>query len=91
MKKLSPKTHMYIANILMFTAVVYNLVDMVINGLDIKLVPTLISIVVMAVGIVWRYTLVKCPHCGDKFKGIHKDLPNRCPNCNGRLDNKPEE
>ena len=90
MKKLTPKTHLTIANLLMGAAVVYNLVDMVINGLNIKWIPTLISIGVMAVGIVWRYTLVKCPHCGDKFKGIHNKLPDRCPNCNGRLDKMPE-
>ena len=84
MKKLSPKAHMYIANILMFTAVVYNLVDMVINGLDIKLVPTLVSIAVMAVGIVWRYTLVKCPHCGCKLNES-KTIPSKCPNCQETL------
>ena len=91
MKKLTPKVHLSIANTLMCAAVVYNMVDMIVNGLDIKLIPTLISIVVMAVGVVWRYTMVKCPHCGDKFKGIHTKLPDRCPLCDGRLDKMPEE
>lgn len=90
MKKLTPKTHMTIANLLMGAGVVYNLVDMVVMGMSLRLWPTVISIALVAAGAVWRYTLVKCPHCGDKFKGMHTSLPARCPNCNGRLDKMPE-
>lgn len=90
MKKLTPKVHMTIANVLMGAGVVYNLADMVINGMTLKWVPTIIAVALVAAGAVWRYTLVKCPHCGDKFKGIHSNLPDRCPNCNERLDKLPE-
>ena len=90
MKKLTPKTHMTIANLLMGAGVVYNMVDMVVMGMSLRLWPTVISIALVAAGAVWRYTLVKCPHCGDKFKGMHTSLPVRCPNCNGRLDKMPE-
>lgn len=90
MKKLTPKVHMTIANVLMGGGVVYNLIDMVVKGMDIRLWPTVISVVLVAAGAVWRYTLVKCPHCGDKFKGIHTKLPDRCPTCNERLDKLPE-
>ena len=86
MKKLSPKVHLYIANLLMSIGVIYNLVDMMICGISLRLVPTLISIGLVAIGLVWRYTMVKCPHCGDRFKGIHKNLPDTCPNCNEPLD-----
>ena len=90
MKKLTPKVHMLIANLLMGGGVVYNLVDMIVKGMSLRLVPTIISVVLVAAGAVWRYTLVKCPHCGDKFKGIHNKLPERCPVCNERLDKLPE-
>ena len=90
MKKLTPKTHMLIANLLMGGGVAYNLIDMVVNGMELKWIPTIIAVVLVAAGAVWRYTLVKCPHCGDKFKGIHNKLPERCPTCNERLDKLPE-
>lgn len=91
MKKLTPKTHMTIANVVMGAGVVYNLIDMVVYGMELRWVPTIVSVVLVAAGAVWRYTMVKCPHCGDKFKGIHSKLPDRCPNCNGRLDKMPEQ
>ena len=90
MKKITPKTHMTIANIAMGAGVVYSLADMLINGMELRWLPTVISVALVAAGYVWRLTMVKCPHCGDKFKGIHNKLPNRCPNCNGRLDKMPE-
>ena len=71
MKKLTPKVHMTIANVLMGSGVVYNLIDMVVNGMDLRWIPTTVSVALVAAGAVWRYTLVKCPQCGDKFKGIH--------------------
>ncbi len=91
MKKITPKIHMTISNLLMGAGVVYNLADMVINGMTLRWIPTVVSVALVAGGYVWRLLLVKCPHCGDKFKGIHNKLPNRCPNCNGRLDKMPEE
>lgn len=91
MKKLTPKTHMTIANVLMGAGVVFDLGDMIINGMTLRLWPTVIAVSLVAAGAVWRYTMVKCPHCGDKFKGIHNKLPDRCPNCNGRLDKMPED
>ena len=91
MKKLTPKTNMTIANLVMGAGVIYNLVDMILFGMDtFRWIPMVISIVVVGAGYAWRLTMVKCPHCGDKFKGIHNKLPDRCPNCNGRLDKMPE-
>lgn len=91
MKKLTPKVHMLIANLLMGAGVVYCMIDMLMFGMTLRLWPTIICVALVAAGAVWRYTLVKCPHCGDKFKGIHNKLPDRCPNCNGRLDKMPEK
>lgn len=91
MKKLTPKVHMTIANVLMGGGVVYNLIDMVVNGMDLRWVPTIVSVVLVAAGAVWRYTLVKCPYCGDKLKSFQTKLPDRCPTCNERLDKLPEE
>ena len=90
MKKLTPKVNMTIANVLMGGGVVYNLIDMVVNGLELRWVPTIVSVVLVAAGAVWRYTMVKCPHCGDKFKDCQTKLPDRCPTCNERLDKLPE-
>ena len=90
MKKLTPKVHMTIANLLMGAGVVYCLIDMIMYGMELRLWPTIITLVLAGTGYAWRLIFVKCPHCGDKFKGIHNKLPNRCPNCNGRLDKMPE-
>ena len=90
MKKLTPKTNMLIANLLMGAGVVYSLIDMLVFGMELRWLPTTIAVVLVGAGAAWRYTMVKCPHCGDKFKGIHNTLPDRCPNCNGRLDKLPE-
>ena len=91
MKKLTPKVNMFIANLLMGAGVVYCTADMILLGMDLRWVPTIISVVLVAAGYTWRLTMVKCPHCGDKFKGIHTKLPDRCPTCNERLDKLPEQ
>lgn len=90
MKKLTPKVHMTIANLLMGAGVTYCTIDMMMFGIELRWLPTIISVALVGVGYAWRLILVKCPHCGDKFKGIHSKLPNRCPNCNGRLDKMPD-
>lgn len=90
MKKLTPKTHMFIANLLMGGGVAYCTIDMLMLGMDLRWVPTIVSVALVAAGYAWRLTMVKCPHCGDKFKGIHTKLPERCPTCNERLDKLPE-
>ena len=91
MKKLTPKVNMTIANLLMGAGVVYYTIDMIVYGMEvIRWIPAVIAVVLVGAGAAWRYTMVKCPHCGDKFKGIHNKLPARCPNCNSRLDKLPE-
>ena len=93
MKKLTTKQNMWIANVLMGAGVIYNLYDLYVNGYELKPIPTIVSVTLVVVGAVWRYVLVKCPHCGCKLPGIHTvgKLPGRCPECNGRLDKLPEK
>ena len=91
MKKLTAKQNMTVANVLMGTGVVINLIDMIQNPTQIKPVPVIIAVVLVAIGAVWAYVFVKCPHCGDKLKGCRNKMPERCPVCNGRLDKLPEE
>lgn len=91
--KLTAQQNQNIANVVMFTGVLINLWDIMQNGLEIKLVPILLAVVLVGVGAVYQWLFVRCPHCGDKLKGLKNKtkLPERCPNCNGRLDRLPKE
>jgi hypothetical protein len=91
MKKLTAKQNMTVANTLMCIGVAINLVDMIRNPNTLRPVPVIAAIVLVAIGAVWAYVFVKCPHCGDKLKGCRNKMPERCPVCNGRLDQLPEE
>lgn len=90
MKKLTAKQNQTLANFVMGAGVVYNLIDMWSGGIELRLVPTLISVALVAAGAVYSALCVKCPHCGDKLKGLKNKLPERCPTCNGRLDQLPK-
>ena len=46
-----------------------------------------LAIAFFAVGLVLRFTFVKCPHCGDKLIG-HKKVPAQCPVCGTMSDKK---
>lgn len=82
-----------IANVLMIIGVMINLIDMVQNGMTMKWGPVVAAVAFVLVGFFYQLLFVKCPHCGDKLKG-HKTkmkLPDRCPNCNKRLDKLPKK
>lgn len=85
------KQNMTIANGLLCIAVVINMIDMLQNGFELRLAPVLITLGIAAIGAVYLFVFVRCPHCGDKLKGLKNksSLPDRCPNCNRRLDKLP--
>ena len=39
---------------------------------------------ITAIGVIIRYYLVRCPHCGSKITDSNR-LPDRCPNCGEKL------
>lgn len=91
--KLTAQQNQNIANVLMFAGVAINLWDIWQNGLEMKLGPILLAVVLVGVGAVYQWLFVRCSHCGDKLKGLKTKtkLPERCPNCNKRLDMLPKE
>ena len=91
--KLTAQQNQTIANVLMFTGIAINLFDMMQNGFTLKFLPILLAVIFVAIGYAYQLIFVRCPHCGDKLKG-HKNkakLPERCPNCNKRLDMLPKK
>ena len=90
MKKLTAKQNMTIANVLMGAGVVYNLWDLLVNGYELKPVPVIVSVALVAIGAVYSAVFVKCPHCGDKLKGLKNKLPDNCPVCGKPLDKLPQ-
>ena len=51
---------------------------------------TITSVILVIIGGVYQMLFVRCPHCGDKLKGHKNKLPDRCPECNGYLDQLPK-
>ena len=91
--KLTAKQNMTIANVIMLAGILVNLIDMMQNGFQLKWLPVTIAVVLVGLGAAWLYIFVRCPHCGDKLKGLKAKtkLPERCPECNGRLDRLPKK
>ena len=91
--KLTAQQSQLIANVVMIVGVGWNLVDMMQNGIALRLVPTVVSIALVVIGYLFQLLFVRCPHCGDKLKGLKNKmkLPERCPNCNERLDKLPKK
>lgn len=91
--KLTAQQNQTVANALMIIGILINLYDLMQNGFTLKLVPVLLAVFFVAIGYIYQLLFVRCPHCGDNLKGYkHKTkLPERCPNCNGRLDRLPKK
>ena len=91
--KLTPQQNHNIANVLMAAGVIINLIDILENGYVMKWGPVLLAVALVAIGYTYQLLFVRCPHCGDKLKGLKNKtkLPERCPNCNKRLDMLPKK
>ncbi len=95
MKKLTPKQHLTVSNILIAIGAVFALIDIVFYDILIgenKNQPVLIilALVFLVLSMVYRHRFVKCPHCGDPLTGS-KQLPQLCPRCGKSLDSLPTE
>ena len=44
-----------------------------------------VGIAVVAVAGICRYTLIRCPHCGQKLMDS-QGVPSKCPNCGESLE-----
>ena len=40
---------------------------------------------IVVLSIVFRFTMVRCPHCGDYLAG-DKSIPDKCPKCKGEIN-----
>lgn len=90
--KLTVQQCQTIANLLMGGGVIYNLIDMM-QGLNLRLIPTIISVGLVAIGFAWQLLFVRCPYCDYNLKNerTKMSLPDRCPLCNGRLNQLPKK
>ena len=91
--KLTAQQNQTIANAVMFTGLLINLLDMMQNGFTLKPLPIILAVALVGIGYVYQLLFVRCPHCGDKLKGYKNKakLPDRCPNCNKPLDMLPKK
>ena len=89
--KFTAKQNNNIANGLMFAGVLVNLLDIMNNAFEIKLGPAILAIALVAIGAVYQWLFVQCPHCGDPLKKLKNKLPERCTNCGKRLDTLPKK
>ena len=89
---MSLKTRFTIFNIIMVLGGCCAAVDIVYDfstGVQNKNLPVMIALAAafLVIGIIFRFTVVKCPHCGDKLIG-QKNVPAKCPVC-GTMSDKP--
>ena len=78
------------ANGVMIAGVVLNTIEIINNPTGFNWPMTITSIALVVIGGVYQMLFVRCPHCGDKLKGQKNKLPDRCPECNGYLDQLPK-
>ena len=43
-----------------------------------------IGILIIALGMLWRFLFIKCPHCGSKLYSV-REFPEYCPDCGEKL------
>lgn len=48
----------------------------------------ILAFICLLIGVILRFTLVKCPHCGDRLLG-QKNAPYKCPVCGTLSTEKP--
>ena len=90
---MSLKTRFFIANLLMTIGGICAAIDILhdINtGFTNENLPVMIILgfAFIIAGIVFRFTLVKCPYCGCTLQG-QKKAPETCPQCGAPSNEKP--
>ena len=95
MNNIKPKTHLTISNIIMYIGAAFAAIDIIYDlytGANNENLPIaiILAVIFFIAGIVYRFTMVKCPHCGDRLMG-KKDLPDKCPNCGLDINKTAEE
>lgn len=89
--KFTAKQNNTIANVVMFAGVMINTIEILNNPTTWNWGVNLTAIALVVIGGVYQAMFVRCPHCGDKLKGLKNKLPDRCPNCGGALDKLPQK
>lgn len=91
--RLTAQQNQTIAVVTMFIGVMIDFWSIMQYGLEMKLVPVLLSVLLVGIGYAYQILFVRCSHCGDKLKGLKNKtkLPERCPNCNKRLNTLPKK
>ena len=82
--KLKPTTAMLIANIVLWSAAIILGLELITHNWSTRPLVRIIGMGLAAIGVLLRFTIVKCPACGDKFMGTQK-VPETCPTCGEKL------
>ena len=90
MKKISPKVHVWIANLIMCAGGVITLVDMFNHGGQARKWVIGVGILFIIAGFAYRMLTVRCPHCGNALTGKYT-LPDTCPHCGFSLTGRDDD
>lgn len=88
--KYTTKQNNTFANGIMIVGVIINTIEILQNPTGFNWPLNLLAIALVAIGATYQALFVRCPHCGDKLKGHKNKLPDRCPECNGKLYELPK-
>lgn len=83
-KTYSVKTRYKIYNILAWLGLAIALVGCLLGG-EIRTILTWIGIAFVTLAVIYRFTAVRCPHCGHLLTES-KTMPDKCPKCQEELD-----
>lgn len=89
--KYTAKQNNTFANVVMGAGVVINTIEILNNPTGFNWPINILAVALVVIGAVYQWLFVRCPHCGDKLKGHKNKLPDRCPECNGYLDQLPQK
>lgn len=82
-KTFSVKTRNKIYNAIAWAGVAIAVVGLAL-GDSIKTILTWVGLAFVVLAVIYRFTMVKCPYCGNRLMES-KTIPDKCPECHKEL------
>ena len=83
-KVFSVKTRNKIYNICCWAGVAVALIGYFMTGIPKQVLPW-VGMAMVALGVIYRVTMVRCPYCGNHL-AESKTIPDKCPECHKELN-----